>query len=248
MILEHLGEYLGYIKAHPNSGVFASSLKEGIVFREDTVLDGGWELIDKVSTWSYMTGFTYNMELCNKINALQKLQKLRCGYVVDCNNIEDMIIRDRRNNLYLELMTHDCLAMMLCYQAGLAVTKLRLWDAETHNTQPNRGFSLGYRPESRMNKQCGLLEFCHLALPLQKREFINIFLSQCEWTKSLVELSLRFHREDMLKIKLEKELWTWIYHEQIKYLESFPFDLTDGEYTKIKIWIKGIVYRQDEKK
>ena len=99
-----------------------------------------------------------------------------------------------------------------------------------------------------MNKQCGLLEFCHLALPLQKREFINIFLNQCEWTKSLVELSLRFHREDMLKIKSEKELWTWIYHEQIKYLESFPFDLTDGEYNKIKIWIKGIVYRQDEKK
>ena len=59
MILEHLGEYLGYIKAHPNSGVFASSLKEGIVFREDTVLDGGWELIDKVSTWSYMTGFMW---------------------------------------------------------------------------------------------------------------------------------------------------------------------------------------------
>ena len=235
MILDEFGEYLNFIKTYPNCGVYVSGVEGRMIFERDGLLGGRIEAIATVSTWSYMTGFTYNMKLCHRIKALERLEELRCGDAIDWQDEAMMSNKEGKRNLYLEILTHDCLAAMCCRYSDVGVMKLVLWDAEINNTDPEPGFGPYYLPENRIEKQNSFMDFCNHLLDLKKEEFVRMFLIKCRRTHALIKLSFSAFPDEMLKLGSEWEIQAWIYREHIKYLDAFPISLTEDERREIKV-------------
>ena len=233
MILENLEENLRFIKAHPDFGVFFSNIKDCLPSQEERFSKNGVDSIIPVSTWSYMTGFTYNMRLCHQLKTLECLENMRCGENIYWKDEASMLNKNGKN-LYLELFVHDCIGIILGYHAGLAISNVELWDYETYSSETEKSIGFLYKPSIRIILQNSLMDFFGQALELNKSELITIFLVKCKWTHYLVDLSFSNFLEDMLKIGSEWEVQSWIYKEQLRYLDEFPISLSQEEYQLIR--------------
>lgn len=236
MKLESFGDFLNFIKRNAECGIFVSSTNGEAANKHisEGIMGSGLGTIATISTWSYMTGYTYNMEYCRKLKAVELVDSFRCGWPVDWNDEEIMLNRELHINLFLEIFTHVCLAMILCKYVDSAWTRLNIWDTEKHNTKPERKLTLGARPESRIEKQNSCLDFCYQVLRLSKQDFVNMFQYKCKRTHFLIKLSFHAFPDDMSKIGEEQMIHDWIYKEQMRYLDSFPFDLTEEEHSVIQ--------------
>lgn len=240
VILDNLGEYLKYIKSYPECGVYHSDVKGKELYEEDYFIKAGIEAVKMVSTWTAVSGITYNMQLCRRLGVVESLNKMRCGYPVDWRNKHDMLSSDEGRNLFLEVYTHECISLVLAYYANVAVTKLMFLDSEWHGIQVDPGFLVSCQPNSRIETQKGFLRLCHKMLELSKEEFIFLFLDKCKRIHKLIHIAFLFYWKEMFEFGSEWEVHRWIYQEQLKYLKAFPIPLTEEEYKQVEADISKI--------
>lgn len=242
MVLDNFDRYLSVIKAQPGAGFFIGEVKGREPVEGNLVLEPALGVIQEVSARSYMTGFTYNMELCHKMKALEILEGLRSSEIIDWKDEEALLNGAGKRNLYIDSLTHICLALMLCRHTKMVEMKIELWDS-VKNSMDQGGFGLYYTPECRMQMQNGFMDFSYQALKVTKQEFIQLFLFYCNRTYFLVRLSSNVYPDDMMEIGSIEEIKKWVYQEQMKYLDSFPIPLAEEEHSKIRNEIRGMAYR-----
>lgn len=242
-ILDNVDGYLSIIKARPEVGFFIAGVKGRGAFEESFIAEPTLGIIQGVSTLSYMTGFTYNMELCRRMKMLDILENLRSNEIINWEDEEALLNGAGKRNLYIDCLVHVCLALMLCRHAKMINMKIELWDSIKNSTDQG-GFGFYYRPECRMQMQNGFMDFCYKALEVTKQELIHLFWFYCNHTYFLIRLSSNVYPDDMLKVGSVEEIQAWVCQEQIKYLDSFPIPLTEEEYSKIRNEIEKIAYKE----
>lgn len=216
MLLEHLGEYLTCLKAHPKYGIFWES-GIGIEFQfwkviEDTGYQAGNETVEMVIHRNYMTGVTFQMKILKEYHIFERVDNLR-------------------GNAFLEYYPHIPLMMMAGMYTGLYWMNLPLWDASDSEYVDNTVCRY-MLPEVRIAQQNGAVDFCYEEIGLDKSGTAMIFVTRCIRTYVFLESAYQIDRF--------RELYSWeeicffIYKEHEKYLKKFPASLTGEEEKNIR--------------
>ncbi len=81
-----------------------------------------------------------------------------------------MARRDGERNLYLEILTQECIFMMLAYHADVIVAIVMLWDEKRYSE-----CRVLCKPKARIEFQNSCMELCHQCLKLEKEELLINF-------------------------------------------------------------------------
>lgn len=227
MILENLAEYLNRIKKYSHFGTFSCTVYDNYLWSEDALGEAGAFAVAVVSTWSYLTGLTFNMELFHELKVLDI-----CRRALNEDENGDVV---SSRPLFLEMFIHDAIMSILSYHSGEATIALPLWDAKINAPFIGNRFSFYFTPETRISNQKSFMDFFYKTVKPNKTEFISMFEIKCRQTHNLLKLSYDTMPDDMLnECGAEWETQAWIYREQMKYLDSFPFPITESEYNEIR--------------
>lgn len=228
MILGNLAEYMNRLREYSGYGVFSCTVYDNYLWTEDAFGEAANAVV-AVSTWSYLTGLTFNMKLFRELKVLDACRKA----LKDCGS---------GSPLFLEMFMHDAIMSILSYHSGAAMFALPLWNAKLNTPVIGNCFSFYFTPETRIMNQNSFMDFFYKTVKPNKTEFISIFVIKCKQTHNLLKLSYETMPDDMLKeCGAEWETQAWVYREQMKYMDSFPFSLTEQEYDEIRKQISMVI-------
>ncbi len=223
--LEHLSEYLNFLKSYEGCGVLIAS---GSYKDMKNIYSAGISAIDMSSNINDLNGMAFNM-----------------GLYAD-KKINDTMYRIQKNAFAKEYV-HICIAMLLAKTSDLAISDLDIivnFTREYHSDQniqeENKILSYMY-PESRITQQNSFLDFCDEYLEFDKNQFIMMFLKRCDNTCFLIKIAYDMI-EGFKKVGEKQEVYEQIYREQVKYLNMFPRELSSEECKIIKERLKKIVF------
>ncbi|MCI8992067.1 MAG: glycosyltransferase family 2 protein [Eubacterium sp.] len=210
IILEHLQEFLSYIRANMNGGLFvAGGIGPNMRISQNIIHKSGSEAITAAMNLNYITGITYNMKLLHEIDAFR-------------------FIASMRGNRFLEPYVHMVFAMLAGKYADFHKAEILLWDArdKTEPGQEKKNGILSYMfPENRIIQCKEVLEILQKGLLVNGEDFISFFLERFQKTYYLLQLAYTAF-EDLKRNYTWEDICFYLYRENMKYINEFPFMLT----------------------
>ncbi|MCI9646300.1 MAG: glycosyltransferase family 2 protein [Lachnospiraceae bacterium] len=222
MLLEHMGEYLSYLKANQDAGLFTENIAcyPRILGR---VYKAGLEAVRNAMDLNYMTGITYNMDALKKHRALEMAGEMR-------------------GNIFLENYVHIPLAAILGKSQDFHTVDLLLWaEGKAAREEPleNGRKVLSYMyPQGRVGQFLGAMEFLG-RMHLEAGEFKALFLERCSRAYGLLLAGYR-------AVEGFRDMYAWedtcmyVYRKEKEYLSGFPFQLSEKDREALEDSIRQI--------
>ncbi len=216
VILEHLREYLSCLKANRTVGVFWEKVMVSNTYwywtEKNKVYQAGFEAVREAISLNYITGITYNMDLLRESN-------------VFC------VVAGIRGNYFLEAYVHMVLAAIAGKYGGAFFIDVLLWNGgeqKGENHDDGQGFKDYMLPQNRIHQLKSLMEFLDSQIGMEKNEFEQLFFEQSQKVYNMLLLAYKSF-EDYRKSYIWEEICSYIYREEMKYLDIFPFIINEKE-------------------
>lgn len=224
MLIEHLGECLSCLYTNPECGVFWTQGKGGEYagLEKAPIYSTGLLALEEMSNLNYMTGVTYNMQCFREQQVLEKIDRMR-------------------GNVFLEYYVHIPVALLTGKMSCFKIMQVVLWDAtKTAAGQTGiKGYSL---PQNRVAQQKGILEILDKGVGLNKSAFCNLFAGRIQKTYNLLELVYVIYYQQMSAASTWEETCFYVHKENKKYLNEFPYDLTEQEKSNLQKNLEKIFF------
>lgn len=210
LILENMDEYLSYLKANGDGGVFYGKVIGANSYwtEENRIYNAGLNAISEAISLNYITGITYNMKL------------LRNYKVFD-------MITNMRGNEFLETYIHMVLAAIIGKFRNIHFMNILLWDAR-EKEEPDKEKVKSIRsymfPQNRIQQFSGILELLNKGLCVQGKDFQVIFLEQCQKIYGMLQLAYTIF-EEYKKIYTWEEICFYVFREEERNLDNFFVEL-----------------------
>lgn len=227
IILENMGEYLTYLKAHPDGGVFLECGVGGNLIPKieggDIRCRAGLDAIRGAMNLNYLTGVTYHMGLLREAHAFG-------------------IVSGMRGNKLLEAYVHIVFGVIAAKYMDFYEVDLLLWDARrTENPEEGRGLRrpMSYMlPESRVDQLEAALEVLWKGLCVKGTDFIHMFSERCHKAYFLLRIAyVKF--ESYRRLYSWEEICLYVYRKNREYTEDFPVVMNEDG----KAWLRQEMQR-----
>ncbi|MBO5238281.1 MAG: glycosyltransferase family 2 protein [Lachnospiraceae bacterium] len=204
MIIEHLPEYLKYLKMHVNDGVIICCGR-GFNFLEEneTCFSCGEDALGCAINLNYITGITYQMDQLKNEVAFEKFDGLR-------------------GNIFLEYYAHIVFAMLACQHTDVYQSGILLWYSADDPDESDDGSILSYMwPKSRIEQQNSSIELLDRMLDLNDELFLMMMYERMQKAYYLLYIAY-FHRSNAFEQEFTwREICMELHENNEKVIERY---------------------------